>query len=167
MNVSEPKVVLYYVERAEALLAGRTETDECLTPQDRDQLQKLMTKVKALATTIDVHVPVLHGQLNTLLLFAEMVGALGPRHESIKARAAAASAEMARIRKRVKTGSDFIDSVIEKECHATPDAKGSTLLVRVNKRLAKHGWKISDDAFYRRRKKIRALIDSGENRSAF
>jgi hypothetical protein len=58
MNVTEPRVVLYYIERAEALLA-----ETSMAVRDRDKLAQLLGQTKALAAAMDITHPVEHGDM--------------------------------------------------------------------------------------------------------
>jgi hypothetical protein len=74
----------YYIRRAEDLLAGLTDTKESLTLGDRAMLERHLARALEIAPKPD---PLVFKDKRALYTFVEIVGALGPRLQTLRNRA--------------------------------------------------------------------------------
>jgi hypothetical protein len=152
MNPHEPRVLLRYIEWAEALLEDRAQTNARLVREDRERLERHLAEAKALAAKMDVNYLTPMGEVNTLMAFTLLLGSLGPRLATIKRRAAFDAGEIARRGKQARL--ENIDLAIAEEMKT--GGKTMDVRKRVNERLVALGWPvISSKVFYERWKRIR------------
>ena len=151
MNPHEPRVLLRYIEWAEALLEDRAQTNARLVREDRERLERHLAEAKALAAKMDVNYLTPMGEVNTLMAFTLLLGSFGPRLATIKRRVAFDAGEIARRGKQARL--ENIDLVIAEEMKTGGTAR--EVRERINERLVALGWPvISLKVFYERRKKI-------------
>ena len=156
MNPHEPRVLLRYIEWAEALLEDRAQTNARLVREDRERLERHLAEAKALAAKMDVNYLTPMGEVNTLMAFTLLLGSFGPRLATIKRRVAFDAGEIARRGKQARL--ENIDLVIAEEMKTGGTAR--EVRERINERLVALGWPvISLKVFYERRKKIHELTE--------
>lgn len=135
----------YYIRRAEDLLAGLTDTKESLTSDDRAMLERHLARAREIATKPE---PLTISEKRALYTFVEIVGALGPRLQSLRNRAkgdwqaeikAASNRATAKARAALakQTDDEAVNVIIAEE--DKPGLKRNTLLGRVNVRLTAAG----------------------------
>jgi hypothetical protein len=167
----DPHGLSYYIRRAEDLLAGLTDTKESLTLDDRAMLERHQARVREIAPKPD---PLMISEKQAIHTFVEIVGALGPRLQSLRNRAsgdwaaeikatvdrATAKARAGKARKHMR---DILDAIAEE---TRPGRKRNDVLKSVNERwTALDGEAISSEALRaiqkRQKKSGRLSADHG------
>ena len=126
----DPHGLSYYIRRAEDLLAGLTATKESLTPDDRALLERHLERAREIAPKPD---PLALKDKRALYTFIEIIGALGPRLQTLRDRARNSSAAKARAIRDQKKGFAAIDALITEHCR--PGIIGTSALRKINAEL--------------------------------
>jgi hypothetical protein len=123
----DPHGLSYYIRRAEDLLAGLTDTKEGLTLDDRAMLERHLERAREIAPKPN---PLTISEKRVIHTFVEIVGALGPRLQTLRDRAKNSSAAKARAIRTERKGFTFIDALITKHCQ--PGVTGTAARPRIN-----------------------------------
>lgn len=163
----DPHGLSYYIRRAEVLLAGLTATKESLTLDDRAMLERHLERAREIASKPD---PLTISEKRAVLTFVEIVGALGPRLQTLRNRAegdwaaeikatvdrATAKARVGKAKKRGR-GLEFDSLLVEMY---QPEMQPKDLLEPFNARLRTLDKPpISKDALGKHMRKLRRLIE--------
>ena len=145
----DPHGLSYYIRRAEDLLAGLTDTKESLTLDDRAMLERHLERAREIAPKPD---PLTISEKRVIHTFVEIVGALGPRLQTLRDRAKNSSATKARAAQSKKYGWDVLNAIIAEETR--PGRKRNDVLKSVNERWTMQGGEaISSEALRSRQKR--------------